>query len=263
MSTRSASPSSKWSLAGFHSQGPSGPLPIIAANGKTPAEAYARPFTPNGRPKVALVIGGLGLNAAATRQAIDTLPPEITLSFVPYAEGLQGWIDLARAAGHEVLLETPMEPSDYPDNDPGPYTLLADSPGSETVKKLEWVLSRATGYFGVTNYLGSRFMTSDTGMNAFQTALRGRGLAFIDDGQAARRTGPMRASAARIIDEQLSGQAIDQQLLAIEAGALQHGQALGSGFAYPVTLSQVAKWAESVESRGYQLAPASALASRR
>lgn len=250
-------------LAGFHSQGPSGPLPIIAANGKTPAEAYARPFAPNGRPKVALVIGGLGLNAAATRQAIDTLPPEITLSFVPYAEGLQGWIDLARAAGHEVLLETPMEPSDYPDNDPGPYTLLADSPGSETVKKLEWVLSRATGYFGVTNYLGSRFMTSDAGMNAFQTALRGRGLAFIDDGQAARRTGPMRASAARIIDEQLSGQAIDQQLLAIEAGALQHGQALGSGFAYPVTLSQVAKWAESVESRGYQLAPASALISRR
>lgn len=250
-------------LAGFHAQGPSGPLPIIAANGKTPAEAYARPFAPNGRPKVALVVGGLGLNAAATRQAINTLPPEITLSFVPYAEGLQGWIDLARAAGHEVLLETPMEPSDYPDNDPGPYTLLADAPGSETVKKLEWVLSRATGYFGVTNYLGSRFMASDAGMNAFQTALRGRGLAFIDDGQAARRSGPMRASAIRIIDEQLSGEAIDQQLLAVEAGALQHGQALGSGFAYPVTLSQVAKWAESVESRGYQLAPASALISRR
>lgn len=250
-------------LAGFHSQGPSGPLPIIAANGKTPAEAYARPFTPNGRPKVALVIGGLGLNAAATRQAIDTLPPEITLSFVPYSEGLQGWIDLARAAGHEVLLEAPMEPSDYPDNDPGPYTLMADAPGSETVKKLEWVLSRATGYFGVTNYLGSRFMTSDAGMGAFLTALRGRGLAFIDDGQASRRSGPGRASAIRIIDEQLSGEAIDQQLLAVEAGSLQHGQALGSGFAYPVTLSQVAKWAETVESRGYQLAPASALASRR
>jgi len=250
-------------LAGFHAKGPNGPLPIIGANGKTPAEAYARPFASNGRPKVALVIGGLGLNAAATRQAIDTLPPEITLSFVPYAEGLQGWIDLARAAGHEVLLETPMEPRDYPDNDPGPYTLMADAPGADTVKKLEWVLSRATGYFGVTNYLGSRFMDSDAGMNAFQTALRGRGLAFIDDGQAAGRGGAGRASAMRIIDEQLSGEAIDQQLLTIEAGALQHGQALGSGFAYPVTLSQVAKWAESVESRGYQLAPASALTTRR
>lgn len=250
-------------LQGFHSQGPNGPLPIIAANGRTPAEAYARPFTSNGRPKVALVIGGLGLNAGVTRQAIETLPPEITLSFVPYSEGLQGWIDLARAAGHEVLLETPMEPTDYPDNDPGPYTLMADAPGQETVKKLEWVLSRATGYFGVTNYLGSRFMTSAAGMDAFQTALKGRGLAFVDDGQAARRGGPGRASALRIIDDQLSSEAIDQQLLAVEAGALQHGQALGSGFAYPVTLSQVAKWAESVESRGYQLAPASALTTRR
>ena len=250
-------------LSGLHAPGPNGPLPVIAANGVTSADAYARPFTPNGRPKVALVIGGLGLNAAATRQAIDTLPPEITLSFVPYAEGLQGWIDLARAAGHEVLLETPMEPQDYPDNDPGPYTLMADAPGQETVRKLEWVLSRATGYFGVTNYLGSRFMASDNGMSAFQSALRGRGLAFIDDGQAARRSGPRRASALKIIDEQLSVDAVDRQLLAIEAGALQNGQALGSGFAYPLTLSQVAKWAESVESRGYQLAPASALTSRR
>jgi polysaccharide deacetylase 2 family uncharacterized protein YibQ len=210
------------------------------------------------------VIGGLGLNAAATRRAIDNLPPEITLSFVPYAEGLQGWIDLARAAGHEVLLETPMEPMDYPDNDPGPYTLMANAPGAETVKKLEWVLSRATGYFGVTNYLGSRFLASDPAMTAFTGALRGRGLAFIDDGQAAKRGGGIpRASAFRIIDEQLSSEAIDQQLLTIEAGALQNGQALGSGFAYPVTLAQVQKWAESVESRGYQLAPASALAARR
>ncbi|MDF2900248.1 MAG: hypothetical protein K0Q62_307 [Phenylobacterium sp.] len=261
---RAADPLPQAPLAGFHIQGPSGPLPIIAANGKTPAEAYARPFVSNGRPKVALVIGGLGLNATATRQAIDNLPPEITLSFVPYSDGLQGWIDLARAAGHEVLLETPMEPVDYPDNDPGPYTLMAAAPGPETVKKLEWVLSRATGYFGVTNYLGSRFLSSDAGMNAFSTALRTRGLAFVDDGQAARRGGGVpRASALRIIDEQLSDQAIDQQLLGIEAGALQHGQALGSGFAYPVTLSQVAKWAESVESRGYQLAPASALTQRR
>ncbi|MFN3512281.1 MAG: divergent polysaccharide deacetylase family protein [Phenylobacterium sp.] len=251
-------------IAGLHVPGPNGPLPVIGADGRTPAEAYARPFVANGRPKVALVIGGLGLNATATRQAIDNLPPEVTLSFVPYAEGLQGWIDLARAAGHEVLIETPMEPLDYPDNDPGPYTLMANAPASDTVKKLEWVLSRATGYFGVTNYLGSRFLASDPAMSAFTGALRSRGLAFIDDGQAARKGGGVpRASAFRIVDEQLSSEAIDQQFLAVEAGALQYGQALASGFAYPVTLVQAQKWAESVESRGYQLAPASAVMRRR
>jgi hypothetical protein len=35
---------------------------------------------------------------------------------------------------------------------------------------------------------------------------------------------------------------------------------MGAGFAYPVTLDKVARWAQSVEQRGYQLAPASALA---
>ncbi|WP_409035277.1 divergent polysaccharide deacetylase family protein [Phenylobacterium sp.] len=251
-------------IAGLTAQGSGGLLPIIGPGGKTPAQAYARPFASNGRPKVALVIGGLGLNATATRQAIENLPPEITLSFVPYSDGLQGWIDLARQNGHEVLLEAPMEPVDYPDNDPGPYTLMAQAQGQETVKKLEWLLSRATGYFGVTNYLGSRFVGSDGAMTAFTGALRGRGLAFIDDGSAARRGGGLpRASADRIVDDQLSVEAIDQQLLSLEAGALQHGQALGSGFAYPVTLTQVAQWAQSVESRGYQLAPASALTTRR
>jgi hypothetical protein len=97
-------------MAGFFAPGPAGPLPIIAQDGRTPFEAYRRPFLPNGRPKVALVIGGLGLNTRATEAAIETLPAEITLSFSPYAEGLQGWVDMARAHGHEVLLETPMEP---------------------------------------------------------------------------------------------------------------------------------------------------------
>lgn len=251
-------------IAGFFAPGPGGPLPIIAQDGRTPFQAYARPFHSNGRPKIALVIGGLGLNARATQQAIETLRPEITLSFVPYSEGLQGWIDMARQHGHEVLLETPMEPVDYPDNDPGPYTLMTDAQAPETAKKLEWILSRATGYFGLTNYLGSRFLADDQAYDAFAAAARGRGLGFIDDGSAARRGGAlMRASAERVIDDQLSQPAIDQQLTALESSALQRGQSLGSGFAYPVTLEKVARWSAEVEGRGYQLAPASALAAKR
>jgi len=252
-------------IAGLFTPGPGGPLPIIAQDGRTPFEAYSRPFVSNGRPKVAMVIGGLGLNARATQTAILTLPPQITLSFVPYAEGLQGWIDMARAHGHEVLLETPMEPLGYPDNDPGPYTLMAEAPAPETAKKLEWVLSRASGYFALTNYLGSRFLADDKAYEGFVGAVRGRGLGFIDDGLAGRRTGGgvPRTSAERVIDDHLTQAAIDQQLVKLEASALQRGQALGAGFAYPVTLDKVARWAQSVEQRGYQLAPASALASKK
>ncbi len=247
--------------AGLTAPGPGGLLPIIAKDGRTPFTAYARPFQSNGKPKIALVVGGLGLNGAATRTAIEKLPPEVTLSFVPYADGLQGWINLARAGGHEVILEIPMEPLDYPSNDPGPYTLMTGAQPAETIKRLEWLLARTTGYFAVTNYLGGRFVTSDPATNNFANALKGRGLGFLDDGSASARahgTVP-RGSADAIVDEQLSTDAIDAALRGLEAKALQKGQALGTGFAYPVTVEQVTRWANAITARGFQLAPASAV----
>ncbi|HEY2658633.1 MAG TPA: divergent polysaccharide deacetylase family protein [Caulobacteraceae bacterium] len=252
-------------IAGLTAPGPGGALlPIVAQDGRTPMQAYARPFRSDGKPKIALVIGGLGLNAKTTRQAIEQLPSDVTLSFVPYSEGLQGWIDLARANGHEVLIEAPLEPNDYPDNDPGPYTLMAQGRPAETTEKLEWVLSRATGYFGVTNYLGSKFLANDQAMATFSADLRQRGLAFVDDGSAVKRGGGLqRASADAVIDDQLAGDAIDKQLVLLEADALRNGQSLGSGFAYPLTLDQVSHWATTLTQRGYQLAPASAVTMRR
>lgn len=250
-------------ITGLHQPGPDGPLPRIAPDGRVPAQAYARPFQSNGKPRVALIVGGLGLNPTTTRAAIERLPAEVTLSFVPYAEGLQGWIDLARAQGHEVMIEIPMEPTGYPANDPGPYTLLASSEPAEIEARLNWLLSRATGYFGVTNYLGDRFLTSEAGMTAFTGVLRQRGVAFLDDGSMSRSRGAWaRASANRIIDEQQSPAAIVGQLNALEALAKSRGQALGSGFSYPVTVEAVARWTAGLDARGLQLAPASAMANR-
>jgi len=247
-------------IAGLATPGPGGLLPIIAPDGRASWKAYARPFADDGRPKIALVIGGLGLNPDQTKQAIDTLPPEVTLSFSPYAENLQAQIDHARAAGHEVMIEIPMEPLDYPDNDPGPYTLLGNAQPEEISHKLEWLMSRATGYFAVTNAFGSRFLGKDKAMAPFVQALRQRGVAFIDDGQAAGRGGGLhRASIGPKIDADLDADAIDSQLLSLEAIALQSGGALGSGSGYPLTVAQVQKWAVAVRDRGYALAPASAL----
>jgi polysaccharide deacetylase 2 family uncharacterized protein YibQ len=131
------------------------------------------------------------------------------------------------------------------------------------VRKLEWLMSRASGYFGLSNYLGARFVESDQAMTTFNAVLKARGLAFVDDGLASRRGGPIpRASADRVIDDELSAGAIDAQLRALENGAAGRGQSLGSGFAYPVTITQVRIWSAGLQARGLQLAPASALAHR-
>lgn len=260
---RAADPLAPAPIAGLSQPGPNGALPVIATDGRVPAQAYARPFRSNGKPRVALIVGGLGLNAVTTRAAIERLPAEVTLSFVPYADSLQSWIDQARAQGHEVLIEMPMEPSGYPDNDPGPYTLLASGGADDVTAKMNWLLGRATGYFGVTNYLGDRFMASDAGMNAFLGVLRQRGVAFLDDGSAGRRPGAWaRASADRVVDQTQSPAAIMAQLNAIEALAKARGSAMGAGFSYPVTVEAAARWAEGLDARGLQLAPASAMTQR-
>jgi len=250
-------------IAGLSQPGPQGPLPVIATDGRVPAQAYARPFQSNGKPRVSLIVGGLGLNAVTTRAAIERLPAEVTLSFVPYTEGLQGWIDLARAQGHEVMIEIPMEPTGYPNNDPGPYTLLANATPNDVEARMAWLLGRATGYFGVTNYLGDRFVTSDAGMAAFLAVLRQRGVAFLDDGSVRRRPGAWaRASADVVVDETQTPAAIIGRLNELEAAAKSRGAALGTGFAYPVTVEAAARWTAGLDARGLQLAPASAMTQR-
>ena len=54
----------------------------------------------------------------------------------------------ARGEGHEVLLQVPMEPFDYPDNDPGPQTLLTSLDAGQNIDRLHWLMSRFQGYVG-------------------------------------------------------------------------------------------------------------------
>lgn len=259
-------------IAGLTQQGPLGPMPIVAQDGRTSISAYARPFTGDAsRPKIAVIVGGLGFNARQTTQAIDELPGEVTLSFVPYASNLQSWIDRARARGHEVMLELPMEPFDPEADDTGPQTLLANAESTANIRRLENLLSRGAGYFAVTNYQGARFAASAQASAPITAQLRRRGLAFISTGIGQRtalsveaaRAGLPNTAADRIIDARREADAIDEQLLNLEALALQNGSAIGAGFAYPVTMVQIAEWAAQVEQRGYVLAPASAVLAAR
>jgi len=247
--------------------GPNGPLPIIAEDGRRALEVYARPFTAGQtRPRIGILIRGLGLNTAMTEAAIQNLPPEVTLSFVPYAKNLQSWADKARAAGHEVMLELPMEPYDFPNNDSGPYTLLTSLDAPEMTRRLDWLLSRFTGYVGVTNYLGGKFTSSRKALGPVLKALAGRGLLYVDDGRSggglvpdlAARSGLVWAVSNRNLTY-VSGASIDTDLLSLENDARANGAALTTGFSFPVTIEHVHDWAATLDAKGFVLAPVSAL----
>ena len=246
-------------------------LPRISQDGVAPADAYARPFiNPGDKPVVAIVVGGLGINATHTRSAIDELPPEVTLSFAPDATSLQTWINRARAAGHEVLIETPMEAYDYGRMKMHPLTLLASENEARNQARLDRILSRSTGYFGLINSQGSKIGDDDAAMKPILQAVSERGLAFIDDSglnaanmkQLSGETGLRYVRADSAIDAKLSAEEISSEFMELESRALENGAALGSGFAFPITIEMVKAWTAGLDQKGIVLAPVSALAAK-
>jgi uncharacterized protein len=244
-----------------------GPLPRIADDGRTPMRAYAPAVAADSRPRIAMVISGLGISAKETAAAIDGLPAGVTLAFAPYAGDVQRWVGQARATGHEVLLEVPMEPYDFPDSDPGPHTLRSGSSDEANILKLTWSLTRFTGYAGITNLLGSRFMADQSALAPVMTFLQRRGLLFFDTGTTTRSAAPGIAhtlgapyvQSTATIDTIQTGMEIDRRLSDLESRARLTGAAAGSGFLYPVTVDRVANWAKGLPGRGFVLVPASAI----
>jgi uncharacterized protein len=248
---------------------PQGPLPKIAADGVRPADAFAQPVTPIlGKPdavRVALIIAGLGVSAKDTADAIAKLPGAVTFGFVPYGSdaALAG---RARAAGHEILLQVPMEPFDYPDNDPGPQTLLTSLAPKQNVDRLHWLMGRFEGYVGLINMMGARFTASEQAFAPVLQEAEKRGLIFVDDGSNPRSVAGRIAGANSLpfakadvtIDSVTTPDEIDHALTRLEMAARQRHLAIGIASALPVSIARIAKWAKSAASRGVLLVPITA-----
>jgi polysaccharide deacetylase 2 family uncharacterized protein YibQ len=248
-----------------------GPLPRISDSGVAPFTAYARasvtPAGADGRPLIAIIVTGLGLNLAGTLDAIEQLPDTVTLAFAPYGSGLGRAVGAARAEGHEILLEVPLEPFDYPENDPGPDTLLTGQAPRDNIDRLYAVMGRIGGYVGLINNMGARFTASASDFGPMMEELGARGLGYLDDGSSNRSLAAQLAKANRVpfsradrvLDSNPARAPILEALGALEVRASEQGSAIGIISALPVSVQTVTEWARGLEERNILIVPASAL----
>ena len=251
-----------------------GQIPRISVDGARPLVAYARPVpaTPAtaNMPRIAVVIAGLGIGTSTTAEALAKLPGPISLAFAPYGTDLARVASRARGEGHELLLQLPMEPFDYPDNDPGPQTLLISLAPEQNIDRMHWLMSRFQGYVGVANYMGSRFTASDAAFAPVLHEVAKRGLMYLDDatsprslaGQIAGASGLPYAKANVVLDAVPTANEIDGALARLEKMATDSGTAVGVASALPISIARIANWAKKVEARGFLLVPISAAASK-
>ncbi|WP_119393121.1 divergent polysaccharide deacetylase family protein [Taklimakanibacter lacteus] len=257
-------------LAEVSETGPYGTLPRIGTGNKKPQNVYARPvpagIVHSDMPKVAILLGGMGLNTELTKKAIGKLPGEVSFAFAPYGEDLQAQVNRARAQGHEIMLQLPLEPFGYPASNPGPKTLMAAGDTNANLDALAWHMGRFAGYTGITNYMGARFLADIGALRPVLAEMKKRGLVFLDDGTASQSMtaqigkiiGLPVKTGAKVIDADPAQASIEQALADLEAEARASGLAIGTGTGLDVTIDAVDEWSRSLAEKGILLVPVSA-----
>jgi len=242
-----------------------GMIPVMS-DGLKPFTAYAAEADrakAAKMPVVAIVVGGLGIGAAKTSDAIMKLPAAVTLAFTPYGSDPTKLAERARAQCHEILLQIPMEPFDYPDNDPGPQTLLTSLAAEQNLDRFYWHLSRFQGYAGIANFMGARFVVTDAVMQPIVREAAKRGLGYFDDGTAPRSVAPSLTAAQTVpfakadftIDAVPTAVEIDRALARLETLAKERGIAVGVASALPISIERISVWTRALDSRGIMLVP--------
>jgi hypothetical protein len=245
-----------------------GLLPKAGPDGAKPWQVYARPVGSAARApvRIALLVTGLGIGQSATAAAVAKLPPPVTLAFAPYGADLDKTVASAREAGHEVMLQVPMEPFDYPDSDPGPHTLTTRAKPQENLDRLHWAMGRFAGYIGLVNFMGAKLTADEAALAPILKEIGARGLVFLDDGSSSRSLAgsvgqSARAPTARadvVLDAAGQGEAVDRELARLEEMARKRGLAIGTASALPATVERILRWSRSLEAKGIALVPVSA-----
>jgi polysaccharide deacetylase 2 family uncharacterized protein YibQ len=245
---------------------PAESLPRIARDGRKPMQFYAAGFDPTTkRPRVGLLLAGIGLSFADSKKAIADLPAQVTFAVSPYAANPEPLLSSARLLGHEYLLSIPMEPLRFPLGDAGANALMTTLSPEQNRPRLLSALSKFKGYAGATSILGAlrgeRLADMPDQIGPVLQELDHRGLMYV---AAPGQTTPVPHAWSRgidlVVDEPATAADIDARLAVLETMARDRGAALGLAVApRPVTVERIAAWTTGLANRGLALAPVSAL----
>ncbi|MBP2291130.1 divergent polysaccharide deacetylase family protein [Azospirillum rugosum] len=244
------------------------PPPIAPVQPPPGTPAWKRNAVPShpssDKPAIAIVIDDMGVDRKRSNRAA-ALPAPLTLAWLPYAHDLSAQARAARAAGHELLLHLPMEPSGHAD--PGPDALLVSLGKAEILRRAKAAMDSYDGFVGVNNHMGSRFTADHASMALVLPEIAKRGLLWLDSRTTAKSAGLSIAQELRMpyagrdvfLDNEMTVPAVRAQLAKTEQVARHQGYAIAIGHPHDATIEALASWLPEVQKRGFVLVPVSAV----
>ena len=218
-------------------------------------EDYQKPSR-KGLHRIAIIIDDLGYDSHIVD---DFLKLDLPLAFsvLPRAPYTQSIARKAGARGHELILHLPMEPTDYPNINPGPGALLTGMSERKIRTTLRSHLEEIPGIRGVNNHMGSYFTTKSDKMAVVMRELKKRDLFYIDSRtttetvahELAEIMGVPVASRSVFLDNDLSSKALRFQMERLIGIARHSGAAIGIGHPYEETLNLLKEYLKKLNTR--------------
>jgi hypothetical protein len=238
-----------------------------------PWQRFAAPFDlSDKRPRISVLLTGLGLQHQNTTQMLQTLPSQVSLGFSSYSRQLMDWLPYTLGQKREVLIDIPVEASVALGksakagsvDDAGPFALSAGLNTPQNLARLDWLLGRADGAAGVTPSVGDSIWHPGQTMTALLGNLRDRGY-LVTTGDKAVAAASLAAGVPTVLLSILYNEPIDESLLnaefaRLEAIAKTSGSASISMPAYPGLMRPLLAWTAKLNERGFALAPLTAIA---
>lgn len=242
-------------------------IPHTGPHGLMPMHYYAaRVATPDGAHRVAIMVGGLGESLEASLAAVKDLPAAVSLALTPYGAHLTNVADAARKAGHEMLMGLAMQTDREPAATEGDDALHDGALVAVNRKRLDWMLSRAAGYAGVTDEIGMKvnetYLTHDLSRQWLGKQLQADGLFLVAvSSDTAVPSGMQGRKADVVIHPDMSAAQQQDALKRLETIAIAKGSALGV-VSSPTKgdVATLAQWSKGLAADGVTLVPVSALA---
>ena len=130
--------------------------------------------------KLAIVVDDFGYFGGKLLDDFCALDKNITFAILPGLTFSEQVMNKANSLGHETMIHIPMEPLDYPGNDPGENAIFVHFSKKEIQKKMENYIKELPLCAGANNHMGSLATADKDVMTAVLKVLEKHEMYFID-----------------------------------------------------------------------------------